>query len=87
MFLDNVQRGAPDAMYFLKVQADNDTDPRKVDLGVGIYRNEQGVYHELKALRDVGSPLLLSTTAALNAILMPPIRRSSILRLQTPITM
>ncbi|KAF4960070.1 hypothetical protein FSARC_10565 [Fusarium sarcochroum] len=52
MFFDNVQQGAPDVMYELKLQADGDTDPRKVDLGVGIYRNEQGLYHELKALKD-----------------------------------
>lgn len=64
MFFDNVQRGAPDAMYFLKVQADNDMAPQKVDLGVGIYRNEQGVYHELKALKDVGYLPLLSPTGS-----------------------
>ena len=51
-------------MYFLKVQADNDMAPQKVDLGVGIYRNEQGVYHELKALKDVGYLPLLSPTGS-----------------------
>lgn len=54
MFFDDVQHGAPDVMFELKVQADGDTSPNKVDLGVGIYRNEQGVYHEMKALKDVG---------------------------------
>jgi aspartate/tyrosine/aromatic aminotransferase len=43
-------------MYELKLRADGDTDPNKVDLGVGIYRNEQGLYHELKALKDVLLP-------------------------------
>uniref|UniRef100_A0A8H7KCK1 Aminotransferase class I/classII large domain-containing protein n=1 Tax=Bionectria ochroleuca TaxID=29856 RepID=A0A8H7KCK1_BIOOC len=52
MFFDNVQQGAPDVMYELKLRADGDTNPNKVDLGVGIYRNEQGLYHELKALKD-----------------------------------
>ncbi|KAJ4253764.1 hypothetical protein NW762_010158 [Fusarium torreyae] len=52
MFFDYVQQGAPDVMYELKVRADGDTNPSKVDLGVGIYRNEQGLYHEFKALKD-----------------------------------
>jgi aspartate aminotransferase len=56
MFFDNVQQGAPDVMYELKLRADGDTNPNKVDLGVGIYRNEQGLYHELKALKDVLLP-------------------------------
>lgn len=56
MFFDNVQQGAPDVMYELKLRADGDTNPNKVDLGVGIYRNEQGLYHELRALKDVQLP-------------------------------
>src|SRR5947207_2312659 len=70
MFFDNVQRGAPDAMYFLKIQADNDTALQKVDLGAGIYRNEEGVCHEMKVLRDVGYLPFLSLSAALNGILI-----------------
>lgn len=53
MFFNNVTKGAPDVMYHLKVRADGDTSPVKVDLGVGIYRNEQGVYNEMKVLKDV----------------------------------
>lgn len=53
MFFNNVTKGAPDVMYHLKVRADGDTNPVKVDLGVGIYRNEQGVYNEMKVLKDV----------------------------------
>lgn len=53
MFFNNVTKGAPDVMYHLKVRADGDTSPAKVDLGVGIYRNEQGVYNEMKVLKDV----------------------------------
>ncbi|KPM35914.1 hypothetical protein AK830_g10638 [Neonectria ditissima] len=52
MFFNNVTKGAPDVMYHLKVQADGDTSPQKVDLGVGIYRNEQGVYNEMKVLKE-----------------------------------
>lgn len=53
MFFDDVQKGVPDAMYHLKVQADGDSHPKKVDLGVGVYRNEQGAFHELRAVTKV----------------------------------
>ncbi|KAI5459243.1 aspartate aminotransferase [Mariannaea sp. PMI_226] len=52
MFFDNVKQGAPDIMYHLKVQADGDKSPNKVDLGVGIYRNEKGLYNEMKVLKE-----------------------------------
>lgn len=57
MFFNQVQQGAPDVMYHLKVDADKDNHPKKVDLGVGIYRNEEGVYHELEAVKKVRSIL------------------------------
>ncbi|KAI1027774.1 hypothetical protein LB503_011833 [Fusarium chuoi] len=41
------RKGPDDPMYFLKLAADQDTSPDKVDLGVGIYRNESGVYSQL----------------------------------------
>lgn len=50
---DNVPRGPKDPMFDLKKQADNDHSPRKVDLGVGIYRNEEGNYHEINAVHEV----------------------------------
>jgi hypothetical protein len=53
MFFDNVPRGPPDVMYHLKQRADNDLHPQKIDLGVGIYRNEHGAYHELQAVTQV----------------------------------
>ncbi|KAK7426565.1 hypothetical protein QQZ08_006895 [Neonectria magnoliae] len=67
LFFNNVTKGAPDVMYHLKVQADGDTSPEKVDLGVGIYRNEQGVYNEMKVLKDVttGNPSYLNNAAKL----------------------
>lgn len=40
-------------MYDLKVLADNDTSPLKADLGVGIYRNENGTYHGLSCIKEV----------------------------------
>ena len=44
-------------MYHLKVTADADINPNKADLGAGIYRNEAGVYHELKAVKEACYPL------------------------------
>lgn len=40
-------------MYFLKRAADQDTSPDKVDLGVGIYRNESGLYSQLGSVAKV----------------------------------
>ncbi|CAM1506197.1 Fc.00g058380.m01.CDS01 [Cosmosporella sp. VM-42] len=58
MFFENVQQGPPDPMYHLKVAADRDHDPKKVDLGVGVYRNEAGHYHELQALKEAKKALV-----------------------------
>ncbi|VUC37096.1 unnamed protein product [Clonostachys rosea] len=84
MFFDDVQQGPPDVMYHLKVQADGDTSPNKVDLGVGIYRNEEGYCHELKALRDVFASDSLDLRSALSLIVG---RLKPTLQLQTLITM
>lgn len=46
--------GPPDPMFTLKKHADRDLSPNKVDLGVGVYRNEQAGYHELEAVKKVG---------------------------------
>ncbi|KAJ9252104.1 hypothetical protein DTO207G8_4937 [Paecilomyces variotii] len=50
MFAD-VQPGPKDPMFDLKKLADDDISPRKIDLGVGVYRNEEGGYHELQAIK------------------------------------
>lgn len=50
---EKVEKGPPDPMYVLKRQADGDTCPDKVDLGVGIYRNEEGLYQELDCIHQV----------------------------------
>ncbi|KXH39962.1 aspartate aminotransferase [Colletotrichum simmondsii] len=47
----HVQPGPPDPMFTLKRDADNDASPEKVDLGVGIYRNEEGSYQELEVVK------------------------------------
>jgi aspartate aminotransferase len=46
-----VSKGPPDPVYILKQKVDGDTSSEKVDLGVGVYRNEQGQYHELGAIK------------------------------------
>ncbi|KAK7715100.1 hypothetical protein SLS64_003797 [Diaporthe eres] len=48
---ENVPPGPPDPIFTLKKLADGDLSPNKVDLGVGVYRNEQGGYHELEAVK------------------------------------
>jgi aspartate aminotransferase len=53
MFFDNLPKGQKDPMFELKKHADADKSPGKVDLGVGIYRNEQGRYHEMACLQEV----------------------------------
>lgn len=45
--------GSVDPMFELKKRADSDLSPEKVDLGVGIYRNELGQYHELRCVHRV----------------------------------
>ncbi|KAH7070250.1 pyridoxal phosphate-dependent transferase [Paraphoma chrysanthemicola] len=52
--LEKIERGPPDPMFELKANADMDEDPRKVDLGVGIYRNEAGSYEELETVTRYG---------------------------------
>ncbi|KAF4760606.1 hypothetical protein HAV15_007847 [Penicillium sp. str.  len=49
---ENVLPGPKDPMFDLKKQADNDKSARKVDLGVGIYRNQEGNYHEINAVYE-----------------------------------
>ena len=59
MAFDGMKLGPPDPMYSLKVEADGDLSADKIDLGVGVYRNEQGQYHELKVLSEVRFSLYL----------------------------
>ncbi|CAG8364960.1 unnamed protein product [Penicillium salamii] len=61
---ENVLRGPKDPMFDLKKQADNDNSKNKIDLGVGIYRNEEGSYHELNSVHEVTSVQTISGTGA-----------------------
>lgn len=53
--LESIQSGPPDPIYFLKKKADEDPSPRKVDLGVGIYRDETGKYQEFESIKKESS--------------------------------
>ncbi|KAI8295504.1 Aspartate aminotransferase [Colletotrichum sp. SAR11_240] len=48
---EHIKPGPPDPMFDLKKGSDNDHSPEKVDLGVGIYRNEAGLYQELEVVK------------------------------------
>lgn len=48
-----VPAGPPDPVFILKNKADQDTLPEKVDLGVGVYRNEEGQCHQLHTVKTV----------------------------------
>ena len=52
---EHVQPGPADPMFDLKKLADSDSIPEKIDVGVGVYRNKQGGYHELQCVKAVSS--------------------------------
>lgn len=49
----SISKPPVDFMNILKHKADTDTHVEKVDLGVGLYRNEQGGYYEFPAIKKV----------------------------------
>lgn len=49
----SISKPPEDFMNILKHKADTDTHLEKVDLGVGLYRNEQGSYYEFPAIKKV----------------------------------
>lgn len=52
-----------DPVYLLSQQVREDTAPEKVDLGFGVYRNERGLYHELRALGAVCTPVKIGNSS------------------------
>lgn len=52
IMFDSIPPGPDDPMFFLKKKADEDTSPEKVDIGVGIYRNERGTYEEFAVVKE-----------------------------------
>jgi len=49
----NVETLPPDAIFFTKQRYKEDTDPRKVNLGIGAYRDDNGKPYVLKIVRKV----------------------------------
>lgn len=45
---------APDIMWDLKIRLTADKTPGKVDLGAGVYKDEEGKYYELPVIHKVG---------------------------------
>ena len=54
--LEVILPGPQDPLSLLKKAADEDKSPQKVDVGVGVYRNEDGKYQELETLKWVRVP-------------------------------
>ena len=54
MTFADVPKGPVDPMFDLKRAIESDTSPGKIDLGAGVYRNQEGKYHEFEAIREVG---------------------------------
>ncbi|CAK7207719.1 hypothetical protein SEUCBS139899_010530 [Sporothrix eucalyptigena] len=52
MFFDNVQFGPKDMFNDLKQAVDLDQSPQTVDLGIGVYRGENGQPYEMEVLRS-----------------------------------
>lgn len=57
--LTDVPQAPPDVMFGLSAAYRADSDPRKVDLGVGAYRHEDGKPWILPAVRKVSIPRIL----------------------------
>jgi len=53
-----VQKLPPDAIFFTKTRFKNDKDPRKVNLGIGAYRTDEGKPYILKVVKDAEAALL-----------------------------
>lgn len=48
----SVPKGPADPVFILSSKVKADTSPSKIDLGVGVYRNEEGKYNELGVLKQ-----------------------------------
>jgi aspartate aminotransferase len=52
MFFQDVSPGPTDPVYILSKAVKDDKSSAKIDLGVGVYRNEEAQYHELQAIKE-----------------------------------
>lgn len=53
----NVKKELQDPMQDLMKAIQHDSTPGKIDLGAGVYRNEQGMYHEFETIRHAKARL------------------------------
>jgi len=53
-----VEKLPPDAIFFTKTRFKNDTDPRKINLGIGAYRTEEGKPYILNVVKEAEQALL-----------------------------
>lgn len=49
---ENTKPGLPDPMNLLKLAADSDHSPDKIDVGLGVYRDENGEYYEFRVIKE-----------------------------------
>lgn len=54
----HVEKLAPDAIFFTKTRFKNDTDTRKINLGIGAYRTEEGKPYILDVVKQAEKALL-----------------------------
>lgn len=53
-----VEKLPPDAIFFTKTRFKNDTHPRKINLGIGAYRTEEGKPYVLNVVKEAEAALL-----------------------------
>lgn len=52
---EHVPAARADPTFELRVRLDHDASSEKIDLGAGVYRDENGDYYELEAVRELRS--------------------------------
>jgi len=57
-----VEKLPPDAIFFTKTRFKNDTNPKKINLGIGAYRTEEGKPYILEVVKDAEAALLKNTS-------------------------
>ncbi|KAL1639401.1 putative secondary metabolism biosynthetic enzyme [Diplodia intermedia] len=60
----DVEKGPADPMNLLKAEYDRDPTPSKVDLGVGVLRDEQGGCYEIPVVQEVATIQTVAGTGA-----------------------
>eukprot|EP01084_Bolivina_argentea_P013155 24649_1 len=58
---EDIESLPPDAIFFTKQRYKEDTDPRKVNLGIGAYRDDNGKPYPLKIVRKVEKEMSYDT--------------------------